>query len=77
MIKSQRRLNYINEYVRLKGEIERRTLRGLQFVNLRNRPSDLEKIAKQSFDEEKHDIVTNHMYFYFVYNLYYSRNGSS
>ena len=56
LLKHQQRSNYINEYDRLKGEIERRRVRGLQSVTLKNRQSDLTKLAKQSLNEPTHDI---------------------
>ena len=56
LLKHQQRSNYINEYDRLKGEIERRRVRGLQSVTLKNRQSDLKKLAKQSLNEPMHDI---------------------
>ena len=56
LVKHQERSNYINEYDRLKGEIERRRVRGLQSVKLKNRQSDLKTLAKQSLNEPIHDI---------------------
>ena len=56
LLKHQQRSNYINEYDRLKGEIERRRVRGLQSVTLKNRQSDLKQLAKQSLNEPIHDI---------------------
>ena len=48
LLKHQQRSNYINEYDRLKGEIERRRVRGLQSVKLKDRQSDLKKLSKLS-----------------------------
>ena len=56
LLNNQQRGTYINEYDRLKGEIERRRVRGLQSVTLKNRQSDLTKLAKQSLKEPMHDI---------------------
>ena len=56
LLKNQQRSNFINEYDRLKGEIERRRVRGLQSVVLKNRQSDLKKLAKQSLNDSTHDI---------------------
>lgn len=56
LLKNQARSNYINEYDRLKGEIERRRVKGLQSVTLKNRQSDLNKLAKQSLNVPTHDI---------------------
>ena len=56
LLKHQQRSNCINEYDRLRGEIERQGVRGLHSVTLKNRQSDLKKLAKQSLNEPPHDI---------------------
>ena len=66
LLKTQQRSNYINEYDRLRGEIERRRVRGLLSINLKNRQSDLKKLAKQSLDVPTHDI---YIVFVIIYNL--------
>ena len=56
LLKHQQRSNYINDYDRLNGEIERRRVRGLQSVTSKSRQTGLTQLAKQPLNEPMHDI---------------------
>ena len=57
MLKNQARSNYINEYDRLKGEMDRRKVRGLHgYSRIGSQLINIKKLVKQSLNGETHEI---------------------
>ena len=44
-MEKQKKINYQNEYDRIRGEIEHSTVRGLSTTTLKNRQKELEKLG--------------------------------
>jgi hypothetical protein len=57
VLESQRRSNYINEYDRIKGEIEHRRVKHMPVMNaLELRKTNLKQLAQLSLHGDVHDI---------------------
>ena len=50
MMEKQKKMNYQNEYDRIRGEIEHNTVRGLSTTTLKNRQKVLESLGAQAIN---------------------------